>query len=782
MSFFESVYMQVQMAAQRHAPAVIAVLGLTFVLATAGLMSLELDMSFRPLFASGADIAEPTEEFEQVFGQSSGAWIIAILENDGSTTPEFVRATARLSELARDIPQVTEVLSLTTVRIAQWNRGALSLVAPIPAYLLDPAEQEELEYQYDDLLDGTRFVNWLVSADGRRLMLAARLDLPLDDLDGRRGVVNEFEALLRAEAPAEINLHFSGVSIVELAYERQVLKDQLIATAITSIVLMLLLYWAFGNVRSVLVCLTPVTLAIPATLGIMGWLGLPVTIINTVIPAIILVIGVADAVHMLTAWFEARNDGEDKIGATRSMLAATGKACFFTTVTTMGGFVALYSAKLVSVGNFGLAVAIGIFVAWLANQILLPWMLRRINAGNGLPAGRVNWFADKAITAALRHAVARPRRIIAAGFLFAVACCAMIPSLDIDQRFNEELPDAHPITRAQQILERDFGGFLGPEISIRRAGGASIIDDASLQQLGRFVSALRELPETQHVWSIRDVLPRQVPSAERAEALSAMRAAPALTHQVRELINEENNRLAVIVRIGDIGTQRAGEYHAEIERLAGEMWGAEYHVEIVGQWWLAQHGMRLLLRDMLTSLATAMLIVLPLMWLALKEPRLFAAAAVTNLLPLVLPLAFMAATGITLRIGTAVVLAIALGIVVDNTLHIIIRVRAQLTAGGDTREQVYRAMQGTGRAIIFTTLALVGGFLSMLSNQLLAIRDMGLVAAVTIIGAMLADLLFLPALYVVLSTNSASAGDIEGLSPDGIDSHTTRRLKALSRN
>ncbi len=303
-----------------------------------------------------------------------------------------------------------------------------------------------------------------------------------------------------------------------------------------------------------------------------------------------------------------------------------------------------------------------------------------------------------------------------------------------------------------------------------------------MQQLGRFVIALRELPETQHVWSIRDVLPRGVASGERAEALSAMRAAPVVMQRVHELINADNNRLAVIVRIGDIGTQRAGEYHAEIERLVGEMWGAEYHVEIVGQWWLAQHGMRLLLRDMLTSLATAMLIVLPLMWLALRETRLFTAAAVANLLPLVLPLAFMAATGITLRIGTAVVLAIALGIVVDNTLHIIIRVRAHLTAGGEMQEQVFRAMRGTGRAVIFTTLVLVGGFLSMLSNQLLAIRDMGLVAAVTIIGAMLADLLFLPALYVVLSANSASTGDIEGLAPDGTDSHTTRHLKALSRN
>jgi predicted RND superfamily exporter protein len=170
------------------------------------------------------------------------------------------------------------------------------------------------------------------------------------------------------------------------------------------------------------------------------------------------------------------------------------------------------------------------------------------------------------------------------------------------------------------------------------------------------------------------------------------------------------------------------------------------------------------LRDMLVSLATAMLIVLPLMWIALKELRLFFAAAVANLLPLVLPLALMAATGITLRIGTAVVLAIALGIVVDNTLHIIIRLRAQARDERGAPGQMDRAMRGTGRAVIFTTLALVGGFLSMLSNQLLAIRDMGLVAAVTISGAMFADLLILPALYVMLTRKRISRQDIENLS------------------
>jgi predicted RND superfamily exporter protein len=769
MSFFETRYLQMQSAMERHARTMIASFVLVFAIAASGVMFLGLDMSFRPLFASGAEIAEPTEEFERVFGQSSGAWIVAILENDGAGDTEFVRTTANLSDLTRDIAHISEVLSITSLRVPQWHRGKLSLLAPIPEYLLAPEEEEELLYQYEELLDGTRFVNWLISEDGSRHMLAARLDLPLEDLDGRRTVVDDFKTLLRDQSPGNVKVHFSGVSVVELAYEQQVLRDQVIATVLTTFVLVLLLYWSFGNIRSVLVCLMPVLLAIPATLGIMGWLGMPVIIINTAIPAIVLVIGIADAVHMLTSWLEARDDGANQVGATQRMLAATGKACFFTTITTMGGFLALQSARLESVMNFGLAVAIGIFVAWVANQTLLPCLLRRINAGDRLPVGRVNRLADHSIGASMQYAVEKPAHILIVFTLFTVACCALIPYLGIDQKFNEELPDSHPIIQAQRMLDRDFGGFLGPEISVRRSDGASLIDDESLLQLGRFVSGLRELPDTRHVWSVRDVLPRPAEPADRAAALEAMRAAPALRQQVRELINPDNNHLAVIVRIGDIGTQRAGEYHDAVDSLAADIWDDEYEVEVVGQWWLAQHGMRLVLRDMLVSLATAMLIVLPLMWFALKELRLFFAAALANLLPLVLPLALMAATGITLRIGTAVVLAIALGIVVDNTLHIIIRLRAQAAAGGGTSSQIDRAMRGTGRAVIFTTIALVGGFLSMLSNQLLAIRDMGLVAAVTITGAMFADLLLLPALYILLTRKRISAREGESLSADVAD-------------
>ncbi len=736
-----------------------ALFALLIVAASLGGSSIRLDLSCRPLFVSSPELAAPTEEFEQVFGQSSGAWVTAIVENRRQSSTEFIRSVDALSDSASAVPGISEVMSLTTAQVPQWNADRLSFARPIPEYLLDPAEDEELQYQFDDLLAGSRFVDWLVSDDGRYLLVAGRLDAPLRDIEARRVIVQAFQDALDESAPAGVRLHYSGVSVVELAYERQVLVDQITATVLATAGLMLILLATFGDFRLVLVCLTPVTFAIPATLGMMGWFGYPVTIINTAIPAVILVIGVADAVHMLNAWLEARSGGSSLRESTDRMLASTGKACFFTTVTTMGGFLALMAAELESVGIFGFAAATGILAAWLGNQIVIPWVMRRLDAGEPGSARHINRLADGLVTGLIRSAAAQPRRVLAASALFAVACVVTFPYLNVDQKFNEELPPEHDISLSQALLEDRFAGFLGPEVSIYRSDGGSMVTEEARESLTDFVAAVRGLPDVDRVWSVLDLVPRSTSLADWPVVLEALREAPSTSRLTSELINTSNDHLAVIIRLGDIGTARAEASAADIARIAAETLGDDYDVEVVGQWWLAQQGMQLLLRDMLTSLATAMLIVGPLLWIALREWRLFFAASIANVLPLLLPLAFMAVTGITLRIGTAVVLAIALGIVVDNSLHVIIRLRKSLGDKGIDSEGFDEALRGTGRAVLFTTLALVAGFLSMLANDLLAIRDMGLVAAVTIAGAMIADLVVLPAVYVLMSSDQSRKPD-----------------------
>ena len=109
------------------------------------------------------------------------------------------------------------MLSLTTAKVPRWNGNELSFVEPIPGYLLDPRENAELEYQIDDLLAGSQFVDWLISEDGRYLLVAARLEPALHDLDSRRTIVEEFQQALSDSPSDGTRIHYSGVSVYPTA-------------------------------------------------------------------------------------------------------------------------------------------------------------------------------------------------------------------------------------------------------------------------------------------------------------------------------------------------------------------------------------------------------------------------------------------------------------------------------------------------------------------------------------------------------------------------------------
>ena len=136
--------------------------------------------------------------------------------------------------------------------------------------------------------------------------------------------------------------------------------------------------------------------------------------------------------------------------------------------------------------------------------------------------------------------------------------------------------------------------------------------------------------------------------------------------------------------------------------------------------------------------------------------------------PLAVTLAFMVVVGIGIRISTAMVLAVALGIAVDDTLHVLVRYRHEIEKGRTPREALQRCVQRTGKALVITTVVLLMGFASMLINPLLAIRDMGIVAGVALTAALVADLLILPALLRVCQPLALSVKTrlIEGADPE----------------
>lgn len=722
----------------------LVVAGLVFV-ASGLALGVRFDMSFRPLFAPDEELIAATERLEATFGQSSGAFIGVVLERERGLDRAFLEQMGALSDAVGKLPHVVEVVAVTAPLAPEWERE----LVPKPRVLdaEDPVDRvRALAHTQPDRMRP------ILSDDERATVLWARLDLPLEDLAGRAPVVRAFQALVQERLPEGATARFVGISVVEEGYARLLLEGLFFSVGLTCAALALLLFVLYGSVRAVVVVMAGTAAASPLTLAVMRLLGEAMTLVNGMVLVVVLVVGVADAIHTLDAFFDER-----RRGAPAPALAAFARMlrpCLLTTLTTCAGFLSLLAAQLPAIRSFGLLVAIGVALAFVLNQALLPALLTWIPPADdkGLQAQ-----VDTLVSRLARAVTKRPLIALALTSAVVAGLLALAPRLETDQRFNEDVPADHPLREAQAVLEERFGGVLGPEVMVRRVDGAPLVNAHDLARLSRFVAAVRAREGVTHVQSVLDALERErLPEDLWPMTVDQLRAHPELSWWVGSVISPDQTEAAVLVRVRDLGTRRSLALVSVVEEEARRTLGPAYRVEVAGQWRLAQEGMASLLADMRSSFLASCLFVLPLLLVAVGRGRLFLLGALANVAPVLAALGVMVALGVTLRVGTAMILAVALGIAVDDTLHLLCRLVEEERRGGPRRQIARRALSSTGRALFMTTAVLVVGFVSMTASELLALRDMGLVAAATLLVALLVDVVGLPALYVLLSRRRAA--------------------------
>lgn len=752
---------------------VIAVLGALLVLGAIGAMGIEMDMSFRPLFSDRDDVGERTERFESEFGQSSGAQVVVIIEpdgvrgngfDDGLFEIEFLREVRALTREIASVEHISEVRSLTDFPHVVIGGDQEPVVANgIAAELL--AADVSGRGQLPDWLIGTlqgepRLKRTLIAESGEMTQVIARLDLPLEDLVARSEVIDEIRRVVASHAPSGAKVRITGLSVVEQAYADIVLRNLFISIAALVAMMLVLLWVHFRDLRAVVVCMTGVTIALPMTLGAMAVLGYKITIVNSQVLTMVVIVGVTHAIHMQEEYWRECELGEATHSADRRMFVRLGMPCLMTSLTTLAGFLSLRTAGIAAIRDFGVSVSIGLVIVFFVNLAVVPLMLGWLERGANGAHDRGGRWTIAVLGWVDRTVHRRPALTILVSVAFFVTFSAVgIPRIALDQYFNEELNPGHPINDDQRLYEEEFSGFLGPDIHLTAEGSRGLLSAERLAAIAKFDANLRAMSEVLWTTSLLDHVPSGTSGTDAHHTLDVLGEDPQLSATIHEAVNENADGAGMLVRTTDMGTDRAGSFVADIERLAHEdLEPAGIHAEVVGQWWLAQRGMRRLLKDLVTSVLAALLLVLPIVWISVRRWRLFLVSILPTVMPIAAALAFMGLAGITVRVGTAMILAIALGLAVDDTIHLLVRIRiAREVDGMSAREAVTATLMRTGRPASFSSYVLTGGFATMLLSEINALRDMGLVAVVTMILALGADLLLGPALFLATERDGISS-------------------------
>jgi len=676
------------------------------------------------ILITGDRETEGLRDHEAIFGSYEHT-LVLVLGGEDFFSKSVLRRIRRAGDRVAKLPFVRSVRSLTRPGF------------PLPDFERDPGAFRRAVTGNDVLTP------MLVSRSGRYTVIAAEIDPAADRPTRREANIAAVAEAVRAEGFAPLR---AGVPAVRDAYARYIRNDLLLLPPLVGSILALLLFLAFRSIRVVLGLLGTVGAVTIWTVGILALTGGRITALTSILPSLVVVVGIATGVHVVAQHREERRRGADPRAAAGRAMRRMALPCGLTSLTTAVGFLSLALAGIRDVREFGLYCAIGSLLAFLVG-VPLVGILLSYDPGRRAPA------LAAPLRALLRVLVRRPALGIATGVLLVAAAGLGLPRLQTNTFLLEDVRAGAPIHKATVMIDRELGGVIGFELILE--SDTSLLGRDRLAWLGGVEERMRGRDDVKAVIGPATLL-REAAGSVGATLTPAL--APVVLAGIRAgggektaaaFLSPDLRHGRINVRVGDVGTRRGHVIRTECLAAVREALPEGVEVRVAGLALQAERVLDRLVREMAKSTGLAFVAIFLLMSLLFRSIAVGAFAMVPNLLPLLVAAGFMGFAGITVRSSIALIFAVALGIAVDDTIHMITRYRRERSAGRGRRSAVARTVRKTGRPVVLTSAVLLAGFLSFTISDFKATDHFGVVASVTIVAALIGDLVVLPGLWLV---------------------------------
>jgi predicted RND superfamily exporter protein len=622
------------------------------------------------------------------------------------------------------------------------------------------------EFAPQALLDET-WVGQLVSADGQ----AGAVVIQLENSDAALGVA-AYQALDAALAPFEASgfvFHRVGgpVEFVVAGDELQRATAQMVPVMVVLAGAVLALL--FRRLTPALVALVGVGIAVVWTLGMLGWVGWPQNSLTQVLAPLVLVIGVCDAIHLISAYAQRlRAPGaisrHDALGAA---IAAVARPCLFTTLTTVAGFLSFGSSGLESFARFGVIAAWGIAAALLVTFSVVPLVLVRIP---------VRWIVSDPGETSWSHAlqrIAQPSRTGARAILVialgsATVAAGGLPRLVVDASFEELYGENSQVVRWVRGAATHLREPETLELAIELPAGTRVDSAEALavlerveqleqhRLLGRALSMLDPIRSVERVVVEEDPFGGPAPSAAERRSRSFRLVRTEAPSFAAAFSDREGGALRMSLQAPKSSMRELRGLLTEVDARLSEWLPGGYTAVITGPLATVTAMVEEIRATQLASFAWAGALVLVLIVVFFRSVSLGLMALVPTLLPVVLTLGAMGWLQIPLDVGSAMVAAVVLGLAIDDAIHLLDAYADERPKHASARDALAAAVRRVGRALVTTSVALAVGFTALGLSPWSTVASFGTVAAIAIVGALVADLLVLPALVIVFARSEES--------------------------
>jgi predicted RND superfamily exporter protein len=725
--------------------------------------AVRVDNSLRIWFLEGDPALRSYRAFQRLFGNDEVV-VVAVQDSAQSLlAPANQHRLAALSTALAALPSVQTVLGPAVLRTPA---GGLGGTAPLLDAGLDSAILRAALARQPTLRDQLFTPDYHTA----RLLVTLR-NLP--DFDNQRGAV-------LAQVRATVGGHFAldqqawlgGVGVVYAGLNELSQHDFGFFLGV-GFGLMFGLLWALYR-RGVLVlyALGIVGTATYLTLGLYGALGYRLNLLTVLLPVVIILLGLMDALHVINEMQQLAAPPSEAPAASGPTTKATSSPkelalaalsemlfpCAATMLTNVAGFLALLSSPMPILRTFGLFSGVGIAWCLVLTFGLGVWLLPLVRQAPARAAGHAGITArTSAALVRLYGWVLGHRRILTllvAALVLGLA--AGLPRLRADTYTLGYFPKSSPVVRSHQALERAWGTYMPLELLVRPRAGLSLHSPEVVQATEALADSLRQRPGVGRVFGFAQLyragLEARLGPGRRTQAALGSRGALRLTHE--KLAAEYPALLAQFAsadgRVGRLtlagpmlSAQQLSAEMAAVQRLAGRVLGPVATVEPAGYQPLYAAITQYVTRSQTSSLGWSLVVVLGLVWALVRSWRLALLTVLPNLFPVLVVLGFMGWAGIALDTATASIAAIVLSLSVDDTVHFMHHYQRQRRVLGPAGARL-ATIRHVGPAIVLTGAILFGGYAFMMLGSLKTLQLFGLLTAVSIVGAMFGELIIFP--------------------------------------
>ena len=726
---------------------------------------LAFNNDYHTFFAKDNPQVMAFDALQEKYTKDENVFIVIEPTNGNVFTRETLSAITDFEQRAWQTPFSSRVDALSNYQHTR-SEGDDMFVESLVGDVTDISDAELASIR-EIALGEPLLVNRLVDKDASVTAVNITINLPDDDpLAGMdvmyyvRNMVEEWET----DHPGH-NTYLSGILILNGAFAEGSMNDMQTLIPIMFLVILSAVFMTTRSISGMLVSFIILLFSIMTAMGLAGWMGIELSAPSSGAPTMIMTLAIADTIHLLVTMFQLMRNGVKKEEAIVESVRVNFVPILLTSITTIIGFLTLNFVEGSPFHDLGNITAMGVTAAFIFSIVLVPALMAilPVNMKEGEESNTGGFaFLDRLG----EFVIANHKNALAFSIVAVLGLSAMALNNELNNEFVKFFDKSVKFRTDTDFISENLTGIYSIEYSLGTGESDGISNPNYLKKLDEFDQWFREQDEVMHVNTFSETIKRvnasmhsddvnyyRVPDAKNETAQYILLYEMSLPYglDLNNQINVDKSETRFTVTLKNISSNEMMALSSRAEQWLRDNAPDEMHAIGASPTLMFSHITKTNMDSMLKSGFGALIIISFILIYALKSWKYGLVSLVPNITPIAVAFGIWGITTGQINMAVAVVLGMTLGIVVDDTIHFLTKyIRARKEKGKSPEDAIRYTFSTVGRAIVVTSIILTSGFMVLTQSSFGFNSGMGKLTAITIMAALLLDLLLVPALLLML--------------------------------